>query len=112
MDRKRRPGDLHLKILAHRMSKGKIAIIALFAAAALVRFADVFRPINKGSWRESDEGSISRNFVREGMDPLYPRIDWRGDGPGYAEMELPVYPFLTAATYKIFGEYDQIGRLW
>ena len=94
------------------MSKPKILIIALFFAAALLRFADIFRPINQASWRECDLGSIARNFAAEGMDPFYPRIDWRGDGPGYAEMELPIYPWLTAVTYKIFGVHDWFGRAW
>ena len=94
------------------MNKTNILIVVVFLAASLLRFADVFRPINRASWRECDLGSISRNFVEEGMDPLYPRIDWRGDGPGYTEMELPLYPFLTAITYQIFGIHDQFGRVW
>src|SRR6476619_801956 len=89
-----------------------ILIVILFSAAALVRFADVFRPINQASWRESDLGAVSRNFYSVGMNLFYPRIDWRGDGPGYAEMELPLYPWLTAATYKVFGVHDQTGRVW
>ena len=86
-------------------------MIVIFAAA-LLRFADALRPIDHASWRECDEGSISRNFAVEGMNPLTPQIDWRGSGPGYAEMELPLYPFLTAVTYKIFGIHDEIGRMW
>lgn len=94
------------------MNPSKILIIIIFLAAALLRFADVFRPINQASWRECDLGAVSRNFVSEGMNPLYPRIDWRGDGPGYAEMELPLFPWLTAVTYKVFGVHDNIGRIW
>ncbi len=94
------------------MSRRNILITILFLAAAAIRFADVFRPINQASWRECDLGAISRNFAQEGMNPLYPRIDWRGDGPGFAEMELPLFPFLTAITYKIFGVHDQLGRVW
>ena len=94
------------------MKPAKLLIIVLFAGAALLRFTDVFRPINQASWRECDMGSIARNFVREGMNPLYPRIDWRGSGPGYAEMELPLLPFLTAVTYSLFGIHDQFGRVW
>jgi len=40
----------------------------------------------------------------------YPRIDWRGDGPGYAEMEFPIIPWSTAVLYKIFGYHPIIGR--
>jgi 4-amino-4-deoxy-L-arabinose transferase-like glycosyltransferase len=94
------------------MNRSNFLIAAIFLAAAILRFADVFRPINQASWREADIGAISRNFAQEGMNPLYPRIDWRGDGPGFAEMELPLYPWLTALTYKIFGVHDQIARVW
>jgi len=94
------------------MSKTRIVIIVIFVVAGSIRLVDSLRPINQSSWREADLGSVSRNFVREGMDPLYPRIDWRGNGPGYAEMELPLYPWITAVSYEIFGEKDVIGRLW
>ena len=94
------------------MSKSRILIITLFLLAAVLRLADTFRPINQASWRECDLGAISRNFAEEGMSPLYPRIDWRGDGPGYAEMEMPIFPFVTAITYKIFGVHEQLGRIW
>ena len=94
-----------------RMKRSKILIITLFIVAAATRFADVFRPINQASWRECDLGAVSRNFAREGMNPFYPRIDWRGDGPGYAEMELPLFPFLTSIAYTLFGIHDQFGRV-
>ena len=43
------------------------------------------------------------NYYREDMNLLKPKIDWRGDGPGYTEMEFPIYPWLIAGFYKIFG---------
>ena len=94
------------------MTISRIAIIAIFAAAVLVRLPGIFHPLDKASWRECDLGAVSKNFVQEGMNPLYPRIDWRGDGPGYAEMEAPIYPFLTAVSYQVFGIHDQLGRVW
>ena len=94
------------------MSSKHIPIIILFVAASFLRIADVFRPIDKASWRECDMGAVARNFYREGMNPLYPRIDWRGDGPGYAEMELPVLPWLMAVTYEFVGIHDNVGRMW
>jgi hypothetical protein len=94
------------------MSKIKIVLIAIFVLGALVRAADVLRPIDKPSWRECDLGSISRNFVREGFNPLMPQIDWRGNSPGYAEMEFTLYPALIGASYKVFGVHDFIGRVW
>ncbi|HQZ82587.1 MAG TPA: glycosyltransferase family 39 protein [Pyrinomonadaceae bacterium] len=93
------------------MRARRVILLALFAAAVLLRVADTFRPLDRASWRESDIGSISRNFTREGMDPLYPRIDWRGTGPGYAEMELPLYPWTIAVVYEAFGMHDEAGRI-
>ena len=94
------------------MSKVKIILILIFIAGSLVRIVDVLRPIDKPSWRESDLGSVSRNFVTEGFNPLYPQIDWRGQTPGYAEMEFTLYPALIAGTYEIFGVHDYLGRVW
>ena len=94
------------------MSKIKWILIFIFLVGAGIRFADVFRPINRASWRECDLGAVSRNFATESMNPFYPRVDWRGNSPGFAEMELPLYPYLTAITYKIFGVHDFLGRVW
>ena len=94
------------------MSKIKVVLICVFIAGALVRVVDVLRPIDKASWRECDLGAVSRNFVEEGFNPLMPRIDWRGNTPGYAEMEFTLYPSLIAASYKVFGVHDFIGRIW
>ena len=94
------------------MKLSGIAVIVIFVLGGGVRLLDVSRPIDKASWRECDEGSISRNFLREGFDPLYPRVDWRGDGPGYAEMEFPAYPWLIGLTYELTGIHDNAGRVW
>ncbi|HVE55720.1 MAG TPA: glycosyltransferase family 39 protein [Pyrinomonadaceae bacterium] len=94
------------------MSKIRYVLIFIFLVGAGLRFADVLRPINRASWRECDLGAVARNYAAESMNPLYPRIDWRGNTPGYAEMEFPLYPYLIAVTYKIFGVHDYFGRVW
>ncbi len=88
-----------------------IIFVCLFVVGAGLRTVNILRPVDTSSWRESDIASIARNYVREGMNPFYPRIDWRGDGPGFAEMELPLYPWMIAIGYKIFGVHEVIGRL-
>ncbi|MHB8055572.1 MAG: glycosyltransferase family 39 protein [Candidatus Aminicenantales bacterium] len=88
--------------------------LLLFLFGAAIRAVDVFRPADgriRDLWRESDYAAVARNFAREGMDILRPRIDWRGTGPGYAEMEFPIIPWTTAVFYKIFGIHEEIGRL-
>lgn len=93
------------------MKKVTLIFLCLFVVGAGLRAVNVLRPVDTTSWRESDVASIARNYVREGMNPLYPRIDWRGDGPGYAEMEFPLYPWLMAVCYKLFGAHEVIGRI-
>ncbi len=94
------------------MSKIRLILIFIFLVGAGLRCADVLRPINRASWRECDLGAVARNYSAESMNPFYPRIDWRGNTPGYAEMEFPLYPYLIAITYKIFGVHDYFGRIW
>jgi 4-amino-4-deoxy-L-arabinose transferase-like glycosyltransferase len=62
-------------------------------------------------WRETDVTAIARNFQREGMNILYPRIDWRGSGPGYVEMEFPIVSWLIAVGRTAAGNHEQIGRI-
>ena len=62
-------------------------------------------------WRQADTQAIARNFVEEGFTPLHPRIDWRGDGPGFVETEMQVYPAVIAATMEVTGEAEWPGQL-
>jgi 4-amino-4-deoxy-L-arabinose transferase-like glycosyltransferase len=87
---------------------------AIFVLGAGVRAIDLWRPVDgrvRESWRESDEAAIARNYAREGMNILYPRIDWRGDGPGFVEMEFPLFPWTIAVLYKTFGFHEVLGRI-
>ncbi|MEZ4403026.1 MAG: glycosyltransferase family 39 protein [Kofleriaceae bacterium] len=62
-------------------------------------------------WRQADTAAIARNFVDEDADPLRPRIDWRGDGPGYVETELQLYPALVATMARVTGDVVRPGQL-
>ena len=62
-------------------------------------------------WRQADTQAIARNFLLEEANPLYPRIDWRGDGPGYVESEAQIYPALIAAAMRVTGESVWPGQL-
>ena len=82
----------------------------------MLRLHQVHRPFDErlsNPWRQSDYYQLARNFDREGLDPRYPRIDWRGDGPGFAEMELPVLPWLGAVSHRLLGGPRVVWlRLW
>ena len=89
-----------------------LGVVLLLGCA--VRFATVARPNDQRSlapWREADYVAIARSFDREGLDLFHPRVDWREDTPGYAEMELPLLPWSGALLYRIFGPHVQILRL-
>lgn len=93
------------------LRRGSLALLLL---AALLWGVDLWRPVDgrvREVWREPDVATIARNFDREGMNILAPRVDWRGDGPGLVEMEFPLYPWIIAAGYRTFGFHEEIGRL-
>lgn len=89
------------------------ALILLFALGVGLRFASVDRPLDNrlnSPWREADYTTIARSFSREGMNILYPRVAWRGDTPGYVEMELPLLPWTAAALHPLLGSHERIMR--
>ncbi len=91
-----------------------LIFVALFLAGAGLRAIDLWHPVDgtvRESWRECDYASIARNYYREDSRFLHPRIDWRGDGPGYAEMELPVTPWATSLLYRTVGFHEVAGRV-
>ena len=93
------------------MKKLPLIFLCLFVVGAGVRAINIWRPVDRPMWRECDEAGIARNYYQEGMNIFYPKVDWRGDTPGYAEMEFPLYPWLIALSYKIFGFHEFIGRI-
>lgn len=62
-------------------------------------------------WRESDTQAIARHLTEPGSSFLYPRIDWGGDGPGYVETELMLYPAIVALFLRVFGNVEWPGQL-
>ena len=75
---------------------------------------DVYRQFDgciREYWRECDVASIARIYYCEDMNLFYPSIDWCGDGPGYAEMEFPIFPWLDTVLYKNFGCHETLGRV-
>jgi 4-amino-4-deoxy-L-arabinose transferase-like glycosyltransferase len=86
---------------------------AVLLVGIAVRLAYVARPFDyriSNPWRQSDYFAIARNFDREGLNLFYPRVDWRADTPGYAEMELPVLPWVGALLYRMTGPHVQAVR--
>ena len=63
------------------------------------------------SWRQADTAAIARNFAI-GNSPIWlPQIDWSGSANGYVECEFPIFSYLVAQLYKLFGIHEIFGRL-
>src|SRR5438128_2010968 len=92
---------------------------AIAAAATILLWCGVELALRRASsitddqhgWRQADTQAIARNLAFEEFDPLRPRIDWRGDGPGYVETELQLYPAIVAAAMRVTGESVWPGQL-
>ena len=88
---------------ARRWTLVAAATIAAWCALMLaVRRAPSITDDQHG-WRQADTQAIARNLAFEDFAPLWPRIDWRGDGPGYVETELQLYPALIAVALVAIG---------
>jgi Dolichyl-phosphate-mannose-protein mannosyltransferase len=93
-----------------RLGRPALVVVAVVTALSVVRaFAPMTYPGDL--WRQSDTATIARNFSLNGMNVLFPQINWGGAGPGYVEMEFPLQPWLSAALYLVFGERVVLGRL-
>src|SRR4029077_7395386 len=63
-----------------------LAFVLVLVGGPARRLAYVDRPMDDRTlapWREADYIQIARNFYRDGLNIFYPRVDWRGDPPGY-----------------------------
>lgn len=86
----------------------------------LVRLYKIDAPIaDWHSWRQADTAAVTRNFIKEGFNPLFPKYD---DMTGVSEkpvvnpvrfrfVEFPVYNIFVYPLYLIFGIDDKLHRL-
>ena len=84
----------------------------ILVLALLVRLVDYDAPLTgENSWRQADTAAMARNFHVEARPLHEPAIDARGDRSGLVETEFPIFPWLVAGLYQIFGVNDAIGRV-
>lgn len=98
----------------------KALLILLLILGFLVRFYKIDSPIaDWHSWRQSDTAAVTRNFIKEGFNPFYPKGD---DMSGIAEhpypnvghlrfVEFPVYNIAVYPFYLLFGVNEISSRL-
>ena len=101
------------------MKKIPLTII-LFLALVLRLYRVNFPLLDWHSWRQADTASVSRNFVKFGVDLLHPRFDDLSniasglDNPeGHRFVEFPIYNWLNALLAGNFPRVEMVvwGRL-
>ncbi len=64
------------------------------------------------SWRQADGATIARNFYREGLSPLRPATDARGEATdGTVATGLELHALIFAAVSRLTGYSDMVGRV-
>src|SRR5215471_20032037 len=87
-----------------------VILLVIVACGIFARLYGISEPIRgHHEWRQADTAAVARNFYEESMNILYPRVDWRGNSPGYVESEFQIYTFLVAVSYYIFGPHEWLG---
>ena len=62
------------------------------------------------SWRQADTAAMARHFALNSTPIWLPQVDWSGATKGYVESEFPLFPFIVAQLYKVFGINEFLGR--
>lgn len=100
----------------------KVLLFIILLLGFLVRLYRFDAPLaDWHSWRQVDTSSVSRTFVSEGINFLYPKYHDLSNVPsgiyhnpqGYRFVEFPIYNALSAGGFLIFGNFtiEEWGRL-
>lgn len=112
--------NLNLMKLKDFFSKEILVILIILLIGFYLRLYKISSPIaDWHSWRQADTAAVTRNFIKEGFNPFYPRGD---DMTGIAEkpivnaghirfVEFPVYNIFVYPFYLIFGVNEIYHRL-
>lgn len=103
------------------MRKSKFVwAVAVFIVTFIPRLYRIDNPVaDWHSWRQADTAAVARNFIKDGMNLLYPQSDSflalndKGlPNPNrYFINEFPFYNALVAGAYKIWGINEMFARL-
>lgn len=96
-------------------------LLFLFLFGFLVRLYRFNNPIaDWQSWRQADTGAVARNYVKNGIDLLHPRMNnisnvqsGLENPKGYFYAEFPIYDATQAGLFILFGRLtiEEWGRL-
>ena len=90
---------------------GNFSILPILLIGLILRLVNINAPvIGIHSWRQADTASIARNFFSNDLIFWQPQVDWSGSTNGFVECEFPLYQYLVANLYKIFGVNEVYAR--
>ena len=74
--------------MTQRPDRYAILCLVLIALGVLVRLHHLGGPPLDHHWvRQYDTAAIALNFAEPGASLFYPKVDWGGDTPGFAQTE-------------------------
>ncbi len=80
----------------------------VFLAALAFRLWGITHPLlDFHSWRQTLTATIAKNFYAGDMNLFHPSTHFVNEN---YEFEFPLYTFLVALLYKVFGFHDALGR--
>ena len=84
-------------------------LLGIFFIALAIRLWGVTNPLlDFHAWRQTLTATIAYNFYADGMNFVTPRLNMIGS---IFHFEFPLYTYLVALLYKIFGFDEILGRL-
>jgi hypothetical protein len=101
-------------------NKQVLVTIVLFVAAFIPRLYKIENPVaDWHSWRQADTAAVSRNFIKEGLTPFFPKFDsfyslnevGKLNPNRYFFAEFPLYNLLTYPFYRYLGVNEVYARL-
>lgn len=94
-----------------RISKAWYVVVALVSLALHFPFFDL-PPSSQHVWRQTMTLTVADNFLYEDLNILHPRVNQRYDGNGITGMHFPLYEWILAGLYQIFGNHFWLHRAW
>jgi len=102
-------------------TRENIILFLIIILAFGLRLYKINNPIaDWHSWRQADTAAVSRNFIKYGFSPFYPRFDDLSSTPsgrenpqGWRFVEFPIFNLIHAGFFKLIGIFnlDIWGRL-
>ncbi len=95
-------------------------LLLIIISGLLARLYKIDSPIaDWHSWRQADTAAVTRNFVKEGFNPLFPKYDDMSgvsekpliNPAGFRFVEFPIYNIAVYLLYLSFGIDDKFSRL-